>query len=463
MESHHEASAEKHLPSVADSSPQETLEALGQSHGPSNATPSKNMSGPAFEWHVLGKLNGKPVEALADTGATCNAISASCANERHLRPDPGSTRERIRLPSGKYCKSLGMTTLQFQFDGEDEVHNVHCNIVPKLQQACVLASGFLRTTKTLTKFKSRLKEVPLPEEHRMSLGLMRDGAVDRDSNNSAINGYVAGAKCLAIPDSGSSIMALSGSHVRSLELRIDTRKRCKVKYIDGSSAWTSGTVTASWQFSSSRMPFWNTLYSMLCYLLLRPPALLPLARRPWTVQVWHVIEDMDVDAILSIDFIKEHDIFRAYESSFVTKGLDSFAAKIYGICSSAYPKGNKRPETLASSFCLDIQSPNPFSYDMLVREDARRSEIEDTIASLAPDFQDAARLAEIQRRQFWDDRRHQQELRGAQQQQQQGAAQLLGESTTPDRSSSASSAHATAPPPKRRLLRRRRFWLRNWR
>lgn len=328
--------------------------APSQSLGPNNATSTKNMPGPAFEWHVLGKLNGKRVEALADTGANCNAISASCASERNLTPDPGSTRARIRLPSGKYCMSLGTTTLQFRFNGEDEVHTLECNIVPKLRQACVLALDFLRTTETLTNFKSRLKEVPLPTGHRMSLRLMRDKAVGSDSNNGAITGYVNGGKCLAMPDSGSSIMALSGAYVRSHQMFIDRQKRCKVEFIDGSSAWTSGTVTAPWQFCPSRIPLWDILHSMLYFFLLRP--WLPHARPPWTVQEWHVIENMDVDAILSIDFIKEHDIFRAYESSFVTrlKSSDTFAAKIYGIC--PYPEGNKRLETLASSFYSDSKS-----------------------------------------------------------------------------------------------------------
>lgn len=334
--------------------PDKTLEAHSQPLGPNNAASSTTMPGPSFEWHVLGQLNGKPVEALADTGANCNAISASCASEGYLTPDPGSTRARIRLPSGKYCMSLGTTTLQFRFDGEEEVHNVECNIVPKLKQACVLALGFLRTTETLTNFKSRLKEVPLPRGHRMSLRLMRDGEVGSDLNNDALTGYVAGGRCLAMPDSGSSIMALSGSYVRGRQMHIDRRKRCKVKFIDGSSAWTSGMVTAPWQFRRSRISFRDMLYSILCCLLLNP--WFPDARPPRTVQEWHVIENMDVDAILSIDFIKEHDIFRAYESSFVTrlKSSDTFAAKIYGIC--PYPEGNKKLETLASSFYSDSKS-----------------------------------------------------------------------------------------------------------
>lgn len=334
--------------------PKKSLRALSQSPRPKSPTPSKNMSSPAFEWHVLGELNGKTIEALADTGANCNAISESCASERNLTQDPGSTRARIRLPSGRYCMSLGTTTLQFRFDGEDEVHNVECNIVPKLKQACVLALGFLRTTETLTNFKSRLKEVPLPRGHRMSLRLMRDRDVGSDINNDALAGYIAGGRCLAMPDSGSSIMALSGPYVRGRQMRIDRRKRCKVKFIDGSSAWTSGTVTAPWQFRRSRIPFWDILYFILYFLLLKP--FLPHARPPWMVQEWHVIENMDVDAVLSIDFIKEHDIFRAYESSFVTrlKSSDTFAAKIYGIC--PYPEGNKRLETLASSFYSDSKS-----------------------------------------------------------------------------------------------------------
>lgn len=226
--------------------------------------------------------------------------------------------------------------------------------MPGLKQAYVLTLDFLRRIGTLTNFKLRLKEVPRLIGHHISLCLIRDRAVGSDLNNGALTGYMAGGKCLAIPDSGLSIMALSGSYIRSRQMRIDRRKRCMVKFIDGSSAWTSRTVTAPWQFYRSHIPFWDMLCFIPYFLLLQ--SWLFHTQPPWTVQEWHVIENMDVDAILSINFIKEHDIFSVYESSFVTtlKSSNTFAAKIYSIC--LYPKGNKRLETLASSFYSDSKS-----------------------------------------------------------------------------------------------------------
>ncbi|KAH8763133.1 hypothetical protein F5883DRAFT_113460 [Diaporthe sp. PMI_573] len=162
------------------------------------------------------------------------------------------------------------------------------------------------------------------------------------------------------------------------------------------------------------------------------------------------MENMDVDANLTIDFLKDRDIFRASESILVTrlKSSDTFCANTYGIC--PYPEGNKRLESLAGSFYSDIQSPDPFSYEMLVREDARRSENQKAIASLAPGFREAARLAETKRQQFWDDMKQQQEsLRNA---------ALLLDGSTPGMSSPVSSEHATAAVPKRKS-HRFRVWL----
>jgi hypothetical protein len=71
------------------------------------------------------------------------------------------------------------------------------------------------------------------------------------------------------------------------------------------------------------------------------------------------MENMDVDANLTIDFLKDRDIFRASESILVTrlKSPDTFCANTYGIC--PYPKGNKRLESLAGSFYSDSKSLQP--------------------------------------------------------------------------------------------------------
>ena len=89
---------------------------------------------------------------------------------------------------------------------------------------------------------------------------------------------------------------------------------------------------------------------------------LPHARPSGTAQERHVIENMDVDANLSIDFLKDHDIFHASESIFVTrlKISGTFGANAYGIC--PYPEGNKRLETLAGTFYSDSKSLQPCVY-----------------------------------------------------------------------------------------------------
>ncbi|KAI0905882.1 hypothetical protein F4823DRAFT_566300 [Ustulina deusta] len=352
------------------------------------------------EWHIKGEVNGHSVDALADTGANVNAISKDEADRLGLVPDPGSASKRIRLPSGKTCPSLGTANLAFNFNGEKTVHLLRCNIVEKLEYSMIVCYDFLRKTETLTRFfKKRIKEVARSSLHRFSLCLLEDDAAS-DEIRARMDGFINGAPVRAVPDTGSGIMALSASYARRLGLQVDTTRRTHVTFADGSSAMTSGVVKATWNFLppdpySGRRAWLDdggraASADWTKWLVVSSDAERNEAQNDdkndntwdyeWEYE-WHIIEDLPVDAILSIDFIRRHDVFGRHEHAFVCAApRAALLAEIFGI----------------------LNSPNPFAYNMVVRESARQSEIQRKIQDLPREARATQRMIEQGRIDSWN-------------------------------------------------------------
>ncbi|KAI0424749.1 hypothetical protein F5Y09DRAFT_353111 [Xylaria sp. FL1042] len=344
----------------------------------------------AQEWHIEGKVNGRAIDALADTGANINAISKDDADRIGIVPEPGTAGKTIQLPSGKTCLSLGAANFGFNFDGDRTVHSIQCNIVENLEYSRILCYDFLRKTETLTRFfKDRIKEVVRSGLRGFSLCLLDDPTVC-DGVQARMDGFINGTRARVVPDTGSGIMAVSASYARRLGLKVDTNRRTRVTFADGSSAITSGIVKAAWTFlppdpkselrpclddedDSQNEDAWNY---------------------EWEYE-WHVIEGLPVDAILSLDFIKQHDIFNQHEHVFVLIPPRSTLAELFGICE--LPGGNEELRSLAEEFLADLASPDPFTYNMIVRESARRNEIQRKVRGLQHDAQ-ATQLAIEQKR-----------------------------------------------------------------
>ncbi|KAI8627957.1 hypothetical protein F5Y19DRAFT_477131 [Xylariaceae sp. FL1651] len=321
----------------------------------------------AQEWHIEGKVNGRSVNALADTGANVNAISKDEADRIGLVSEAGTAGKAIRLPSGKICLSLGTARLSFNFNREQTVHSLRCSIVKKLEHS--------------------------------------------NEATARLDGFINGVPARAVPDTGSSIMAVSASYARQLNLKVDKTRRTQVTFADGSSATTSGIAKARWYFLPAGPQ--SELHTYLDNVGMAAGARKRLVvsdtekkddtqnKSTWDYGLkyeWHVIEDLLVDAILSLEFIKDHDVFSKHEHAFVhTPRLT--LAEIFGICE--LPGGSEGLRNLAEEFLSDLISPEPFTYKMVVRESARQSEIQRKILDLPPDIQAAQLIIEQNRIDSW--------------------------------------------------------------
>ncbi|KAI0152713.1 hypothetical protein GGR57DRAFT_503580 [Xylariaceae sp. FL1272] len=375
-----------------------------------------NDSLAAGEWHIAGAVNGVDIQALADTGANINAISKNEADRRGLIPEKRGAGRTIRLPSGKICHSLGTTNINFNFSGEETIHNLRCTIVDRLEYSMVVCYDFLEKTQTLTRhFKQRIKEVARTCLHKFPLCLLEDVAAASETR-ARMEGLINGESVKVVPDTGSGIMAVSAKYAKRLGLQVDTSRRTKVVFADGSSAITSGTVKATWNFvpPDSQTDLraclddgGQALDSKGTKRLISSSDIESANNAEdqgnawdydWEYE-WHVIEDLPVDAILSLSFIKQHDVFGRHQHAFVRTLPSPAMAEILGICE--LPGGSKELKSLAGEFISDLSSRDPFSLDMIVRESARQGEIRRRIEELHADGQNIQLLIEEARIQAW--------------------------------------------------------------
>ncbi|KAI1120288.1 hypothetical protein F5Y10DRAFT_258743 [Nemania abortiva] len=388
-----------------------TSEQVPRSHTPR----SINSSSLVPEWRIKGKINGFLIDALADTGANINAISKDEADKIGLVAEPRIAGKTIRLPSGKTCLSLGTSSLGFSFDGDQVVHSLRCNIVEKLEHGVILCYDFLQRTETLTRlFNDRIREVVRSGLRRFSLCLLDDHAA-YDGIKARMDGFINGTRTRVVPDTGSGIMAVSASYARRLGLKIDTTRRTLVTFADGSSATTSGIVKAAWTFlpPCSQSELRPCLDDGGKVASADGKTRLVVSdtenedglhnNDTWNYEweyEWHVIEDLPVDAILSLDFIKQHNIFGQHEHAFVRIPPRSTPAEIFGICE--LPGGNKGLTSLAGEFLSDLNLTDPFTYNMVVRESVRRAEIQKKIQDLPAHDRAIQRTIEQQRIDSWE-------------------------------------------------------------
>ncbi|KAI8307537.1 hypothetical protein K4K59_010763 [Colletotrichum sp. SAR11_240] len=279
----------------------------------------------------------------------------------------------MTLPNGSKIMSPGQVQLDFSFGEENEKHDLLCSILPGATRDLVLGSAFLKATRTMTDYAHRIKK----KSYRLAQPSLNLIGAEQD----VLGGYINGSECLAVPDTGSDVMAISLKHARRLGLKVHRkdRHRTLVEFLDGSRVRTKGIAQAEWQFAYGEAP-------IRCN--------------------FHVIKGLPVDAILNNTMLDEYDVFRQYEERIgSSESLGStLSLGIYGI--SLVEVCEQKIRSLSDSYLDDIKSDNPFTPEKVERERARRDEIRDTIARI-PD--EALRVTkqhqEYLRKKLWDELR----------------------------------------------------------
>ncbi|CAI0647913.1 unnamed protein product [Colletotrichum noveboracense] len=321
---------------------------------------------------VNGILGETAAVAVPDTGSCFNLLSEKKATTMGLSPIAG-TQGQMTLPNGTKVMSPGQVQLAFSFDGENEKHDLLCSILPGATRDLVLGSAFLKATRTMTDYAHRIK--------KMSYRLAKPSLKLIGAEQDVLGGYINGSECLAVPDTGSDVMAISLKHARSLGLKVHRkdRHRTLVEFLDGSRVRTKGIAQAEWQFAYGEAP-------IRCD--------------------FHVIKGLPVDAILNNTMLDEYDVFRQYEERIgSSESLQSTVSRgIYGI--SLVEVCEQKIRSLSDSYSDDINSDTPFTPEKVERERARRDEIRDTIAQIPDEALRATkRDQEFLRKRLWDEYR----------------------------------------------------------
>ncbi|KAK2760548.1 hypothetical protein CKAH01_05234 [Colletotrichum kahawae] len=333
------------------------------------AAPGKTRSAwQRSKLEVHGSLNGRSVIAIVDTGSSFNLVSEQKATSMGLKPNP-DTHVEMSLPDGKKVMSPGQVKVPFNFDREEQKYPLLCSILPGATRDLVLGGAFLKATKTMTLYKHRLRKV-LCSLTRLSLHLL-------GAEQDFLGGYINGSECLAVPDTGSDIMAMSLDHAHKLGLKVHSDEGTMIEFLDGSRVLTDGIAHADWQFAPGEAP-------ISCE--------------------FHVIKGLPVDAILSNTLLDEFDVFSRYEERIGSAESLESRMVIYGIALVEVCEQTIR--SLSDSFLDDITSDNPFTREKVERERARRDEIRDAIAQIPDETLRAAKQDEEHMRKWrWDNLR----------------------------------------------------------
>ncbi|KAL4794541.1 hypothetical protein BDV19DRAFT_193252 [Aspergillus venezuelensis] len=295
----------------------------------------------------------------------------------------------------KKVQSPGMVHVPWKFADERGKHSVPCWVLPKSTHQLILGNPFLTATKTLTKFRSRIKHELVTLSKRLRLQLLGE-------NSQRLCGYLEGTGTLALPDTGSDVMFISRPYARKLGLTIEEAPESllEVEFPDGSTGWTSGVVRdAEWTVGnkSTRTDF-------------------------------YVLDSLCVDVILSNDYLFENDIFSECEEYLYDADVEYglwkpyylFENDLFSECEEylydadvedglwklcnirLIGKYGETLDQLEGEYHDDLNSPDAFSPENVQRELARRDKIRDEIEALPQDQQTAAKLDENERQRRWE-------------------------------------------------------------
>ncbi|KAF4784285.1 hypothetical protein HER10_EVM0006429 [Colletotrichum scovillei] len=328
-------------------------------------------------YSIAAKAGTEFIEALPDTGAQVNIISARLAQK--LRLEPQSQTERlIQLPTGGQVESPGRLEVPFTFGEEDKVTNLECFILPHSTHDLILSGPFLRATETLTKYRNRIvTDFRHKKSRRIGLRLL-------GSTRRCLQVLIDGQPVEALPDTGSDVMVMSYAYALSRGFNIDEdfQHFHVVELADGSESFTCGLVRGvEWTFVASRQRVKCDFY---------------------------VLQDLCTDVVLSNDFLFGLDVFSKQSDSLSELSDSRDSSELLLI--SLKGKGQSKSPRHEDSANIDLTSKNAFSRQGVLAELNRRDNFDERIDAMDPGEQEVARRTELERRIIWEEGRHMHEL-----------------------------------------------------
>jgi hypothetical protein len=254
---------------------------------------------------LLLESNGKLQEVMAcyDTGTHDNHMSHAKAIEMGCTVVSSPELEtRFQLPNGKVIKAIGQVDVQVRFARhvDSKATSVTCrfNVFENLSLPVLMGMTFLQATETITKYTSRL--VDLPTTWKRSLRLCALG-----NATNQVSCIVDGRRVSAAADTGSDIALISGRYARKRRFLVE--QSCEeLELADGSLVYTSGSAN----------------------LVLHVLDLNGWGKGTKTVR-FHILEDLQFDVLLDETIVDALNIFQ--------DGLATLISITSGVIPSIHP------------------------------------------------------------------------------------------------------------------------------
>ncbi|KAK4182785.1 hypothetical protein QBC35DRAFT_395258, partial [Podospora australis] len=233
----------------------------------------------------------------------------------------------------------------------------------------VLGSRFLRLTETLTTFRHRIKKA-----FATKFGSPRLTAFfwnPDDSESCCLRGKLGEKNVTAVPDTGSECSLIPLEYARKRRFFIDNsmQHHHELEFIDGSRQTTFGTLQdIEWQLGKGERTWCDFL----------------------------VLEGLPVDVLLGNGLVEEFHVFEEHEASPMFGGQDEGGTPgMYGV--TMLGQYGVELSNLESEYWSDLNTPDPFSRQMILKESTRRNAIQQRISCLPHPEQEEAHNLEIQR------------------------------------------------------------------
>ncbi|KAH7086522.1 hypothetical protein FB567DRAFT_528155 [Paraphoma chrysanthemicola] len=191
--------------------------------------------------------NTQFVDALGDTGSKCNVIDEDFAKEVGLHVDRTITTS-VMIGSGRIIRTSGMAETTFRFREEQTSYTLQFRVMKNCIHDVILGKQFLKATKTFTCVANRARRVIKRAYHTIkdSINLLYLG-----DSAPKFTGLLNGRPVEALADTGARALIMDEDYARSIGLFIlnGVPYRSKLRFADGSTAWTSGmTYGVKWEF-----------------------------------------------------------------------------------------------------------------------------------------------------------------------------------------------------------------------
>ncbi|KAF4456560.1 hypothetical protein FALBO_15382 [Fusarium albosuccineum] len=243
-----------------------------------------------------GYVNGLEVNAMPDTGASCNIVSFSFARRLGFqKPTLHDERKPLQMANGNLLHTIGSYVADWQFSIESPCWRIVFHVLDDFIYDVVLGNELLRTTQTMSLHQQRLSRIP-PAPRALSVLFVNNlGPV-----NQRILGTIDDKSVEALPDSGSEPNLVSFEYATRQGWRhdIDRTDIRLLQFADGTVERTLGSLTVIWKFRT-------------------PTANQDLSSVEGVTVMFHILHGCVYDAMLGQDILMETDAFVEHQESFV--------------------------------------------------------------------------------------------------------------------------------------------------